>query len=194
MFSGPVPAGSRDGLGPPRCAARTSFRSPTPSDDDGYRLGNPVRRALVDIAGARSYLAVPIRARHVILLGSFTMLSPGSPSLRIGLDRAVAELRDTGRDRHRERAAVQRDAGSAGAADRDGRILKVIASSPSDVQPVFEAIADQRRTGWSAALSTTVYRFVDGMIHLAAFTPTNPEADATLRATFPAPLSQFSMV
>ena len=29
-------------------------------------------------------------------------------------------------------------------------------------------------------------------MHLAAYTPTNPEADATLRATFPAPLSQFS--
>jgi GAF domain-containing protein len=37
-----------------------------------------------------------------------------------------------------------------------------------------------------------VFRLVDGMMHLRAFTPTNPEADARLRATFPAPLSTFS--
>src|ERR1700688_2865390 len=58
-------------------------------------------------------------------------------------------------------------------------ILKVIASSPSDVQPVFEAIAE-RSKGLVDALSTTVFRLVDGMMHLRAFTPTNPEADATL--------------
>jgi signal transduction histidine kinase len=33
---------------------------------------------------------------------------------------------------------------------------------------------------------------VDGVMHLRAFTPTTPEADATLQATFPAPLSTFS--
>ena len=35
--------------------------------------------------------------------------------------RAPAKFRRPGRDRHRERAAVQRDQGGAGAADRDGR-------------------------------------------------------------------------
>ena len=70
-------------------------------------------------------------------------------------------------------------------------ILKVIASSPSDVQPVFEAIA-ARSKRLVNALSTTVFGIVDGMMHLTAFTPINPEADATLRATFPAPLADFS--
>ena len=49
----------------------------------------------------------------------------------------------------------------------------MIASSPSDVQPVFEAIAASANRllgGFSAG----VFRFVDGMAHLAAFTPTNP--------------------
>ena len=65
-------------------------------------------------------------------------------------------------------------------------ILKVIASSPSDVQPVFEAIASgaNRLLG---GFSTSVSRFIDGMVHLAAFTPVNPTADAALRSTFPAP-------
>jgi len=70
-------------------------------------------------------------------------------------------------------------------------ILKVIASSPSDVQPVFEAIAERSKR-LVDALSTTVFRLVDGVMHLRAFTSTNPEADATLKAMFPAPLSNFS--
>jgi two-component system, NtrC family, sensor kinase len=70
-------------------------------------------------------------------------------------------------------------------------ILKVIASSPSDVQPVFDAIAERSKR-LVDALSTTVFRLDDGLMHLRAFTPTNPEADATLKAMFPAPLSSFS--
>src|SRR6185312_12467821 len=70
-------------------------------------------------------------------------------------------------------------------------ILRVIASSPDDVQPVFQAIAD-RSNRLVDALSTTVFGLVDGMLYLRAFTPTTPEADAKLQATFPAPLSAFS--
>jgi two-component system, NtrC family, sensor kinase len=72
-----------------------------------------------------------------------------------------------------------------------GEILKVIASSPDDVQPVFQAIAD-RSNRLVDALSTTVFSLVDGMLYLRAFTPTTPEADARLQATFPAQLSTFS--
>ena len=70
-------------------------------------------------------------------------------------------------------------------------ILKVIASSPSDAQPVFETIAERSKR-LVDALSTSVFRLEDGVMHLRAFTPTNPEADATLKAMFPAPLSNFS--
>ena len=70
-------------------------------------------------------------------------------------------------------------------------ILKVIASSPSDVQPVFEAIAksSNRLLG---GFSTAVFRFVDGIAHLAAFTPTNPAADEVLKNTFPRPMASFA--
>ena len=63
-------------------------------------------------------------------------------------------------------------------------ILKVIASSPDDVQPVFEAIAASANRligGFSAA----VYRVIDDIVHLMAFTPTSPEADDALKAGFP---------
>ncbi len=70
-------------------------------------------------------------------------------------------------------------------------ILKVIASSPSDVQPVFEAIAtsSNRLLG---GFSCTVVRFIDGMAHLKAFTPTTPEADRVLQSGFPQPVSGFA--
>jgi GAF domain-containing protein len=63
-------------------------------------------------------------------------------------------------------------------------ILKVIADSPDNVQPVFEAIvanADRLIGGFL----TAVYRFIDGMCHLVAFTPVNPAADEILKSRFP---------
>jgi signal transduction histidine kinase len=70
-------------------------------------------------------------------------------------------------------------------------ILKVIASSPSDVAPVFEAIvaSANRLLG---GFSSTVYRFIDGQAHLKAFTPTTPEADEILRSSFPRPVADLA--
>jgi len=67
-------------------------------------------------------------------------------------------------------------------------VLKVIAQSPDDVQPVFEAIAASSKRlmqGRSAA----VLLVRDGQLHLVAFTPVSAEADHTLRASFPVPLA-----
>jgi two-component system NtrC family sensor kinase len=70
-------------------------------------------------------------------------------------------------------------------------ILKVIASSPSNVQPVFDAIATSanRLVG---GFSTAVFRFVDDTAHLAAFTPTNPAADEVLKSRFPRPIAGYA--
>jgi two-component system NtrC family sensor kinase len=69
-------------------------------------------------------------------------------------------------------------------------ILKVIASSPTDVQPVFEAIASSANR-LIGGFSTAVLRFIGDALHLAAFTPTNATADETLKASFPRPLAEF---
>jgi GAF domain-containing protein len=63
-------------------------------------------------------------------------------------------------------------------------ILKVIASSPSDVQPVFEAIA-RSANRLIGGFSTAVYRVIKDVVYLVAFTPTDPEADEALKAIFP---------
>ena len=70
-------------------------------------------------------------------------------------------------------------------------ILKVIASSPSDVRPVFEAIAERARS-LLGGFSSTVYRFIEGQVSLEAFTPTTPEADEVLTSTFPMPIARFA--
>jgi two-component system NtrC family sensor kinase len=69
-------------------------------------------------------------------------------------------------------------------------ILKVIASSPSDLQPVFEAIAE-RSNRLIKGLSTGVYSIIGDTLHLSAFTRVSPAADAALKASFPAPVASF---
>src|ERR1043166_494861 len=67
-------------------------------------------------------------------------------------------------------------------------ILKIIASSPSDVQPVFEAIAE-RSNRLVEGLTAAVYSLVDDTLHLMAFTRNSPAADAAVKASYPRPLS-----
>ncbi|MCS3897892.1 signal transduction histidine kinase [Bradyrhizobium japonicum USDA 38] len=69
-------------------------------------------------------------------------------------------------------------------------ILKVLASSPSDVQPVFDAIAANANR-LIGGFSTAVLRYIDGAAHLVAFTPGDPAGDRVLQASFPVPFAQF---
>ena len=96
----------------------------------------------------------------------------------------VANLsRENARLQAELRAAQDRQTATA-------EILKVIASSPSDVQPVFEAIADSAKQ-LIGGFSTTVLRFIGDELHLAAYTPTNAAADDALKASFPRRLEEF---
>ena len=72
-------------------------------------------------------------------------------------------------------------------------ILKVIASSPSDVQPVFEAIAASANR-LIGGFSSSVHRVIDDLDHLVAFTPTNPESDEVLKAAFPRHRSEMPAI
>jgi len=72
-------------------------------------------------------------------------------------------------------------------------VLKVIASSPSKLKPVFDAIAERSKE-LIGGHSTTVFRFVGDMVELVGATSVDAEADAVLRATFPMPLSRMSSI
>ncbi len=69
-------------------------------------------------------------------------------------------------------------------------ILKVIASSPDSVQPVFDAIArsSNRLLG---GYSTMVARIFDAALHMVAFTSTTPEGDEALKRSFPIALATY---
>jgi two-component system, NtrC family, sensor kinase len=99
-------------------------------------------------------------------------------------DQAIGELQRKLAERTAERDELMRQ--QTATAD----ILKVIAGSPSDVQPVFDAIAE-RSNRLVNGLSTAVYSIIDDVQHLMAFTPVSPEADAALKGFFPAGLSTF---
>src|SRR5580698_5304892 len=72
-------------------------------------------------------------------------------------------------------------------------ILRVIASSPNDVQPVFDAIVNSA-TRLIGGFTSTVHRFIGDALHLVAFTSTNAAADAALKASFPRPLAEFPIM
>jgi GAF domain-containing protein len=92
-----------------------------------------------------------------------------------------------------ERLRAALEAANASIAERDARqaatseILNVIASSPTDVQPVFDAIVASavRLLG---AYSGTLTRVVGDQVELAATTSTYNAGDAAQRASFPQPL------
>ena len=52
------------------------------------------------------------------------------------------------------------------------------------MQPVFDAIATSAKR-LIGGFSTAVYRVIDDIVHLMAFTPTSPKADKALKAGFP---------
>lgn len=68
-------------------------------------------------------------------------------------------------------------------------ILKVIAKSPADMKPAFDAIAESANR-LLGGLSTTVWRLEGEAYHLEAFTPTSEEADRALRAMTVLPKEQ----
>jgi PAS domain S-box-containing protein len=67
-------------------------------------------------------------------------------------------------------------------------ILRVIAGSPSDIRPVFDAIAE-RSNRLIGGHATAVARVVGDHVDLVAFTSVSPEADAALLAWFPQPVT-----
>jgi signal transduction histidine kinase len=66
-------------------------------------------------------------------------------------------------------------------------ILKVIVSSPDDVQPVFDAIAQSANRLVGGTATTVVLRRKD-TLHLAAFTTSDEASIAFYKVTYPRPL------
>jgi two-component system NtrC family sensor kinase len=147
----------------------------------------PANRELGRLRGFRSVLFTPLMSNGMpIGMISVTRKEPGAFAahhvqlLQTFADQAVIAIENV-RLFNETKEALERQTATA-------EILKVIASSPSDVQPVFGAIAASANR-LIGGFSTAVFRFVDGVSHLAAFTPANPAADNVLKASFPRPIA-----
>ena len=93
-------------------------------------------------------LATPL-LREGIAIGVIGLRRTEIRSFYRPANRSSQNLRRSGGDRHRKRAAFQgaqraqrRAARRAGAPDGDGQILRIISRSPTDVQPVLDAIVE----------------------------------------------------
>jgi two-component system, NtrC family, sensor kinase len=153
--------------------------------DPEYSRGEQQKRA-----GFRTVLAVPLQPEgkpigvFILCRRTVSPFSDKQIELMSGFaDQAVIAI-ENARLFNETREALERQTSTA-------EILKVIASSPSDVQPVFDAIAASANR-LLGGFSGTVFRFIDGMAHLKAFTPTTPEADEILQSSFPQPVADFA--
>ena len=117
---------------------------------------------------------VPIGLIAVTRVETGAFATTTSQLLQTFADQAVIAIENT-RLFNETQEALERQTATAD-------ILKVIASSPSDVQPVFDAIATSAKR-LLGGFSTAVFRLRRRHgPRCAAFTPTNPAADAALQS------------
>lgn len=148
-----------------------------------------MNRDLGRLRGFRSVVFMPLMSRgEAVGILSVTRTEPGAFAehhlqlLQTFADQAVIAIENT-RLFNETREALERQTATAD-------ILKVIASSPSDVKPVFDAIVHSANR-LIGGFSTALFRHADGKVHLAAFTPTDPAGDAVLQSSFPVPFDRF---
>jgi two-component system, NtrC family, sensor kinase len=110
------------------------------------------------------------------------------------LDEAAADLRQTvaALQRELDQRTAERDEALAQQA-ATGEILGVISRSPTDIQPVFEAIVARAATLCEAEFSA-VAKLDDGLLHLVAVHSLSPEEIAAFYSLFPrSPERNFAM-
>jgi len=160
--------------------------------EEAYRLGLPLRRAVVDLGGARTALVVALRKNGAVL-GALTIYRK---EVRAFSDKEIALLKsfaaqavvamENARLMAETREALNKQTASA-------EILKVISGSATDVQPVFDAIVTRAVQLCDAEFSG-VLRLEDGLLHLVATNNLSEGETAAWETLFPRPATDRYVV
>jgi len=149
--------------------------------------------------GIRTTVGIPL-LREGVAIGAFTVyrteLRPFSDGeitlLQTFADQAVIAIENV--RLFKELEARNRDLTVA--LDRQtatSEILRVIGSSPTDAQPVFDAIV-RSAVRLLGGFAGAVLRLVGDDVHLAAITSTTEAGDEAIRGRFPRPLADTSII
>ena len=175
-------------------SGKSAFRSDT--EDDPETL--PETKALARARGYRSVLWVPLM-REGVAFGTINVsrAEPGPFSdhqiklLETFADQAVIAIENT-RLFEAEQASKRELQASLEYQTATSEVLDVISRSPTDVQPVFDMIA-QSAARLCDGLYSVVFRFDGEMITVAAESGVSPRTSAIIRSAYPAPPGRGSM-
>ncbi len=158
-----------------------------PDVEGGADVPDYVRRGCA-LTGIRSIIFAPMlwegRGIGAIFVGRDTaqpFAEKDVALLRTFADQAVIGIQNA-RLFNETRSALERQTATA-------EILKVIARSPTNVQPVLDAIVESARQ-LVGGFSATVQRLAGDTIHLAAYTATDAAGAEALHQFFPRPPSR----
>jgi GAF domain-containing protein len=153
-------------------------------EGDAYRAGETSAVKFVEVAGARTLLSVPLLKEGQVVGG----ISIYRPEVRPFTEKQIALVSmfanqaviaiENVRLFNETKESLERQTATA-------EILHVMSRSQTDVQPVFDTIADNALKLCDAAFSL-VTRFDGELIHVAAIRNMQPEAAETIRKAFPA--------
>ena len=151
--------------------------------DQKYRASGPIRRDLIEIAGARTFLSLALR-QDSALLGALHLFRQ---EVRPFTDKQIALLEnfaaqaviamENARLLTETREALKQQTATA-------EILRVISGSPTDLQPTFDAIA-ANATILSGAEAGGVFRFDGSLIHFVAQHGYSPDVLEAIHRDFP---------